>query len=132
MNTTEAAPVDFVGLIVHVPAWQRSAACAGEDAAMFYPDAERSERDYITDAKAVCDRCPVRQQCLDYALGHDEVGVWGGTITSERKAMLRRRARLADTPKKCCPPILSKDSTNAVTTPSATVAGSVHYDYQGR
>jgi WhiB family redox-sensing transcriptional regulator len=42
-------------------------------------------------AKAVCARCPVAAQCLDYALATGQQhGVWGGTSEEERKAMRRR------------------------------------------
>ncbi|MGW6062608.1 WhiB family transcriptional regulator [Streptomyces sp. NPDC055189] len=43
-------------------------------------------------AKTVCSGCPVRTECLVYALdsrsGH---GVWGGMTGRERRALLRRR-----------------------------------------
>ncbi|MFF5500016.1 WhiB family transcriptional regulator [Streptomyces aquilus] len=43
-------------------------------------------------AKAVCGGCPVRTECLAYALDHRiEHGVWGGMTERERRALLRRR-----------------------------------------
>lgn len=52
-------------------------------------------------ARHLCQACPVRQQCLDYALervldpGLDHVtdlaGVWGGTTPADRKRMVRER-----------------------------------------
>jgi len=43
-------------------------------------------------AKAVCTACPVRLQCLVYALDQREwFGVWGGMTERERRALLRRR-----------------------------------------
>jgi WhiB family redox-sensing transcriptional regulator len=39
-------------------------------------------------AKAVCCRCPVRQQCLDAAIARGErCGIWGGLTTKERKPL---------------------------------------------
>lgn len=35
-------------------------------------------------AKLLCSACPVRQRCLDYALEHEEFGVWGGATPEER------------------------------------------------
>ncbi|MGH3099239.1 MAG: WhiB family transcriptional regulator [Streptosporangiales bacterium] len=64
------------------------AACRGEDPQLF--DSDR----YELFAKAVCARCPVRQQCLDYALRHAVSGVWGGTTDAER-GQLRRRLGIA-------------------------------------
>lgn len=38
-------------------------------------------------AKAACGRCPVRVECLAYALAADErFGVWGGLGPEERRA----------------------------------------------
>ncbi|MFC4330840.1 WhiB family transcriptional regulator [Streptomyces andamanensis] len=42
-------------------------------------------------AKSVCYRCPVRMECLSYALDQRmEYGVWGGMTERERRALLRR------------------------------------------
>jgi len=48
----------------------------------------------IAEAKKVCDRCEVRQECLQWALeaGQDH-GVWGGLSEDERRSMKRRNAR---------------------------------------
>ncbi|MFI6530482.1 WhiB family transcriptional regulator [Streptomyces uncialis] len=41
------------------------------------------------DAKAVCDACPIRRACAEYALAHDEPhGVWGGLTVRERRRIL--------------------------------------------
>lgn len=46
-------------------------------------------------AIAICDRCPVRVPCLEYALSiHEEEGIWGGTTPTDRRLMVRvRRVR---------------------------------------
>ena len=48
----------------------------------------------IEEAKQVCRRCDVREQCLAWALeaGQDH-GVWGGLSEDERRALKRRNAR---------------------------------------
>ncbi|MFI6061796.1 WhiB family transcriptional regulator [Streptomyces sp. NPDC051286] len=44
------------------------------------------------EAKAVCADCPVRLDCLAYALDNrEEYGVWGAMTERERRALLRRR-----------------------------------------
>lgn len=43
-------------------------------------------------AKAVCARCALRVDCLDYALETDQQdGVWGGTTPWERARIVKRR-----------------------------------------
>lgn len=49
-----------------------------------------------------CDRCPVRPECLHYALLYRESGYWGGTDTAERRALARTRSRVK------CPACKSK------------------------
>ena len=75
--------------------WRHRAVCREEDPELFFPIGTtgpallRSE-----EAKAVCRRCPVMEQCLQWALetGQD-AGVWGGMSEDERRAMKRRAAR---------------------------------------
>jgi WhiB family transcriptional regulator, redox-sensing transcriptional regulator len=80
--------------------WQDGAACGGMDALLFFgPDHEaRPEREICeAKAKAVCALCPVRVQCLDYALRNSiRHGIWGGLNEDERARERRRRARRPD------------------------------------
>lgn len=44
-------------------------------------------------AKAVCSRCEVRAECLEYALtGNERYGIWGGKTPAERLRIKRRSA----------------------------------------
>ena len=48
---------------------------------------ERAEREQ--QAKAICEDCAVRTECLDYAIGTREpFGIWGGMTEYERKSLL--------------------------------------------
>jgi WhiB family transcriptional regulator, redox-sensing transcriptional regulator len=80
--------------------WQDRAACRGADALLFFgPDGEpRREREIReAKAKAICAACPVRAQCLNYALGNSiKHGIWGGLDEEERARERRRRARRPD------------------------------------
>jgi len=77
--------------------WQVKAACRGpQGTTMFFPpssferkdDKEQRERR----AKAICQGCPVRKACLEYAIAIRELhGIWGGTNEVERKALLAQR-----------------------------------------
>lgn len=43
------------------------------------------ERDLrVLFAKAVCERCSIRVDCLTEAIHNDEQGIWGGTVEKER------------------------------------------------
>ena len=55
-------------------------------------------------AKAVCERCPVRTDCLLLALkSHAEFGVWGGLSAKERHRLLAE----APTPSQWRPSVLA-------------------------
>ncbi len=68
--------------------WQERALCAQTDPEAFFPEKGGSTRE----AKKICSQCPVRAECLEYALANDErFGIWGGLSERERRR-LRRRA----------------------------------------
>jgi WhiB family transcriptional regulator, redox-sensing transcriptional regulator len=77
--------------------WQDRAACRGTNARLFFgPDGERPQDREVREAraKAICALCPVREQCLDYALRNAvKHGIWGGLSTEERTRERRRRVR---------------------------------------
>jgi WhiB family transcriptional regulator, redox-sensing transcriptional regulator len=74
--------------------WRDHAACRHEDPDLFFPIGTTGPAQVQTQqAKAVCGHCPVREQCLDWALETGQgIGIWGGTTELERRA-LHRRAR---------------------------------------
>lgn len=71
--------------------WRRDALC------IEYPHLPWSlprgvNPDALDEAKAVCGRCLVRDECLDYALrAGEQYGLWGG-LSSKGRHELRRRA----------------------------------------
>ena len=73
------------------PTWQQFAECANHAGSVdFFPARGESVRD----AKAVCARCPVREECLDFALRLKVAhGVWGGLSERERRTLRRDRHR---------------------------------------
>ena len=77
--------------------WQSRAVCGGARAWPFFgPDGETEPERRIREgqAKAVCAACPVRGECLDYALEHHvRLGIWGGLNQHERFTERLRRAR---------------------------------------
>jgi WhiB family redox-sensing transcriptional regulator len=67
-------------------------AAAGQDADLWHP--ANGNRAGAQRAKAICGLCPVRQECLEWALQvNEEHGVWGGTTPLERRKIRRDRAQ---------------------------------------
>jgi WhiB family redox-sensing transcriptional regulator len=78
--------------------WQWQAACRGEDAAFFFAPNHFETKDEKDgrerQAKAICARCPVRIDCLEYAIRTREThGIWGGLNELERRILMRHRER---------------------------------------
>lgn len=78
--------------------WQQHGLCQADDAGVFFPPLhfERKPEREVREAKAkqICLRCPVRVQCLEWALEVEEPhGVWGGYSEQERKRMLHGRRK---------------------------------------
>ncbi|WP_328349781.1 WhiB family transcriptional regulator [Streptomyces sp. NBC_00445] len=81
----------------YVTYWRERAACLRVDPDLFFPIGTGGlTLEQVDAAKAVCGRCAVVQQCLDWAVQVGQVeGVWGGTTESERRAMRRYGTRRA-------------------------------------
>lgn len=72
--------------------WRDDAACRDADVELFFAHDDAS----IEAALSFCRTCPVRQECLEYALQAGErYGVWGGTTELERRQLARQRRRVA-------------------------------------
>jgi WhiB family redox-sensing transcriptional regulator len=89
---TEVAAVDR--------SWQTTGLCRGNHSYLFFPPStverkEERERREIK-AKAICQVCPVKGDCLEFALEIKEpYGIWGGYTETERRQLLSRRAAAA-------------------------------------
>jgi WhiB family redox-sensing transcriptional regulator len=81
----KGAPVD----------WRHRSACRDEDPELFFPVGNTGPAlQQIEEAKKVCNRCLVINECLKWALeSGQEAGVWGGLSEDERRALKRRAAR---------------------------------------
>ena len=82
------------------PGWQFRGACRGEESALFFAPSHferKPEKDAREGAaKRICSICPVRIDCLEYAIRIREPhGVWGGLNELERRILIRERARKA-------------------------------------
>ena len=86
MMQNNPKPQDLLG---EEQPWVLRASCRGVDPALFFPSTD----DDPSEALATWARCPVRQDCLEYALdARERYGIWGGTTERERRRLIRRSA----------------------------------------
>jgi len=69
--------------------WMEHGNCRGiSNPSVFCPREGASHKQ----AKAICSDCPVRSECLEHALVHNErFGVWGGLSGRERERIRKVR-----------------------------------------
>jgi WhiB family redox-sensing transcriptional regulator len=80
-------------LLASFQGWMALGLCAQTDPELFFPEKGGSTRE----AKAICGRCEVRSQCLDYAIErNEEHGVWGGLSDHQRRRLRRERRTASD------------------------------------
>lgn len=86
--------------------WRYDAKCMDVDTEIFFPPRDRRLYKPIADkAKAICwgtgdddPECPVRRQCLWYAISMDDThGIWGGMSHRERSHLKRKYDRSKST-----------------------------------
>ena len=83
--------------------WREDAACRDADPDLFFPVGATNEALAETRAAmALCLRCPVREQCLEFAMvTNQRDGIWGATSEEDRRRLrsawlaARRRRELA-------------------------------------
>lgn len=77
------------------PSWRQEASCQGMDGELFFPVGSSPEAVRQTkEAKQVCGRCPVKDDCLVWAMRtRQAAGVWGGKTENERRTMQNRRVK---------------------------------------
>lgn len=75
--------------------WSTHAACAGSNPELWFP--ERGET--VQPALDICQTCPVRTECLDYAVRwRIDHGIWGGLASRQRRPLYETTARARRTP----------------------------------
>ena len=79
--------------------WREKAACRGLIAPdyIWFPPRGRyvRTRDGATSPTQrlldICEGCPVKVTCLDFAIQNNEPGIWGGTSFRQRRAIKKER-----------------------------------------
>ncbi len=79
------------GLLGNRPEWEERAACQEVDPDAFFPEPGQSARP----ALRICEKCPVKQECLTAALARREKhGVWGGLPNREFRKLVAELPKL--------------------------------------
>ena len=75
--------------------WRTSALCRHTDPDLFFPVGTTGiALEHIAAAKAVCEQCPVKEPCLQFAIEtNQDNGIWGGTSEEERRVLRRAFVR---------------------------------------
>lgn len=74
-------------------AWMRKALCIGINPEDFFPpDVHDVRRPTHIDTyiETVCGRCPVKTNCLNFAMIFDMKGIWGGTTDYTREQLRKK------------------------------------------
>ena len=69
--------------------WRKQSACLDGEAQTAFRNQSRK-------AKNFCLNCPVKRDCLNYALLYDEDGIWGGTTEIDRARILKANPLIQD------------------------------------
>jgi WhiB family redox-sensing transcriptional regulator len=67
-------------------------ACATTDPDIFFPErgGEGNSAYVIGAARRMCAGCPYKDPCFEWAVAHDEMGIWGGATQKERRVHRRK------------------------------------------
>lgn len=80
------------------PDWTAAALCAQVGGDFWFPERGDSTRE----AKAICRRCPVRADCLAFAVDHGiAFGIWGGLSERQRRRLGTQHLDSAPGPRLC-------------------------------
>lgn len=69
--------------------WMKNAPCEGHGHLFF----EESRPTVVSRARKLCEQCAFSTQCLEHAIRNNEVGVWAGLTTNQRKKLVRSRGK---------------------------------------
>lgn len=81
-------------------AWQESGLCRAPSATIhidaYFPDLFDEDAACVvpSEIQQQCAMCPLKQQCIKWAIDHDEFGFWGGTSRYQRRLMQKVTKRV--------------------------------------
>jgi hypothetical protein len=70
--------------------------CEGKDTSWWYPGFAAKKQEKLNNQQALklCRTCPVRLECLKYALEWEAFGIWGGFTERQRDTIRKRKGIL--------------------------------------
>lgn len=69
--------------------WRINAGCRNAPRSVFFPINTRLTSRETRNALAICDVCPVKDECLASAIDNREYyGIWGGTTELQRRPLI--------------------------------------------
>jgi WhiB family redox-sensing transcriptional regulator len=69
--------------------WRINAGCRNAPRSVFFPVNTRLTSRETRNALAICDVCPVKDECLASAIDNREYyGIWGGTTELQRRPLI--------------------------------------------
>ena len=83
--------VQIVNFDLEQELWMQEGACVFADPDLFFPvGSSMKALKQAAEAKAICNECDVKIDCLEYAIRtNQDSGVWGGTTEDERTSIRR-------------------------------------------
>lgn len=73
--------------------WMKDGNCTDPsiDPEWFFPESEHYNNQTTKVALKICSTCPVKRECLEYALSHWPIyGIWGGLRTKQLKELAKQ------------------------------------------
>lgn len=70
--------------------------CIGTDTKAFFPHSGKDTE--LMAAKRTCANCQIIETCFEWALHHEEHGLWAGTLPKDRREIRRARGIILETP----------------------------------
>ena len=74
---------------VRYPAYTGDEPCRATDPEVFF--LELFSPYYVKTLRSICEDCPIKGPCAEYAIEHEIEGFWGGLTPAERDRIRRRR-----------------------------------------
>jgi len=68
--------------------WAKQGACLGTPVEWWFPE---DEAKLEPDPRHICRKCPVKADCLAWALDYERYGIWADTLAWERRIIRQNR-----------------------------------------